>query len=58
MNSGKEKERKELESGVEAFLQKGGRIQEVPTGWSGDKGVSSYGYAKRREQLGSRKSDR
>ncbi len=46
MNSDKEKERRKLESSVEAFLQKGGRIQKVPRGRSGDKGINSYRYPK------------
>ena len=45
MNSGKEKERKELENSVEAFLQKGGRIQKVPSGRSGDKTFKPYSHA-------------
>jgi len=50
MNSGKEKERRKLESSVEVFLQKGGRIQKVPKGRSGDKGINPYGHAKKKGQ--------
>ena len=45
MNSDKEKERQELESGVEAFLQKGGKIEKVPSGRSGDKTFKPYSHA-------------
>ena len=44
MNSDKEKDRRKLESGVEEFLQKGGRIQRVPRGKSGDKSGKPYGH--------------
>ena len=45
MNSRKEKERKELETSVEVFLQKGGKIQRVPSGRSGDKTFKPYSHA-------------
>ena len=45
MNSEKERERQELESGVKAFLQEGGRIQKIPNGRSGDKFLKPYSYA-------------
>jgi len=44
MNSDKEKERRELERGVKAFLQKGGKIQRVQSGRSADKYLERNGY--------------
>jgi len=45
MNSDKEKERRGLECGVEAFLQKVGKIEKGPSGRSGDKTFKPYSHA-------------
>ena len=43
MNSGKDKERKEIQVMVDEFLSRGGKIEEVPIGVSGN-GFSFHGH--------------
>lgn len=42
--------RKKINRDIEAFLEKGGQIRQIPRGVSGDKTSPSYGYLTRTQE--------